>query len=140
MSLDWTKKLNPDIEATPKFILLREAKLLSVGTEEVLKGSVKSKKNLLKSLFSDGQELITHKFLVSSTSMDYEIIIFEANHEILNTFPVKVNSEYLESAKTAENLDELETIVKEILNLETVTSAITSLYQQSLLMNKQEPE
>lgn len=140
METTWNTHIKPELESTPKFILLREAKLLTSSTEKVLTGKVKSKMNILKSLFSDGKEMITHKFVVSSTSMEFEFTLLEAHHEVLNTFPVQVKSSYIDGSKLAANLDEFEAIIKSIIEVEEVTKAINSLYQQSLLMNKEEQE
>lgn len=140
METTWNNRIKADLEATPKFILLREATLLTTSTDKVLTGQVKSKKNILKSLFSDGKEMITHKFIVNSRSMDYEFPLLEAHHEILNTFPVQVKSTFLEDTKSAGDLDQLEAIVKSILEIDEVTKAINSLYQQSMLMDKEEQE
>ncbi len=140
METNWNTRIKPELESTPKFILLREAKLLSSSTQKVLSGKVKSKMNILKSFFSDGKEMITHKFIVNSPSMEFEFTLLEAHHEVLNTFPVQVKSTYIDESKSANNLDELEVVIKSIIENDNVTKAINSLYQQSLLMHKEEQE
>lgn len=129
----WSEDIKKKGNATPHFILKRQAKLLASSTNNILKGKVTEKMNAVGSILR-GVDRISYEFLIVCDLMDYQFSLLKVTHDILKPFPVKLLCTFRDLDKRSievNNTDELEQEIKSILNKKEIIEALNALFLQA---------